>query len=66
MHKMFTNPNHPLVCQKRMKFIPERLKVIEQEVAKLIKVNVIKESHYLDWLTNVVVAPKKGEVDSMG
>ena len=28
---------------------------------KLIKANVIRESHYPDWLANIVVAPKKGE-----
>ena len=41
VHKLFTDPDHPLVRQKR-KFAPERLKVIEEEVAKLIKANVIK------------------------
>ena len=61
MHKLFTNPEHPLVHQKRRKFAPECLKVIEEEVAKLIKASVIKEAHYPEWLANVVVAPKKGE-----
>ena len=60
VHKLFTDPNHPLVYQKRRKFIPEWLKVIEEKVSKLIKVDVIKESHYPYWLPNVVVAPKKG------
>ena len=41
-------------------FAPKCLKVIEEEVAKLIKANVIRKSHYLDWLANVVVAPQKG------
>ena len=59
VHKLFTDPNHPLVRQKRIKFAPERLKVKEKEVAKLIKANVIIESHYPNWLANVVVAPKK-------
>ena len=61
MHKLFTNPKHSLVRQKQKKFAPERLKVIEDEVKKLIKANVVREIHYLDWLANVVVAPKKGE-----
>ena len=61
VHKLFTNPNHSLVRQKRKKFTPKRLKVIKEEVAKLIKANVIREFHYLDWLANVVVAPKKRE-----
>ena len=29
VHKLFTNPNHSLVHQKRIKFTPECLKVIE-------------------------------------
>ncbi|GFZ05308.1 hypothetical protein Acr_17g0008800 [Actinidia rufa] len=37
------------------------MKVIEEEVAKLIKANVIRESHYSDWLANFVVASKKGK-----
>ena len=36
------------------------MKVIKEEVAKLIKVDVIREYHYPDWLSNIVVAPKKG------
>ncbi|GFS38896.1 hypothetical protein Acr_00g0060030 [Actinidia rufa] len=61
MHKLFTKPEYSPVRQKRRKFAPERLKVIEDEVNKLIKANVVREAHYPDWLANVVVAPKKGE-----
>ncbi|GFS45972.1 hypothetical protein Acr_00g0099270 [Actinidia rufa] len=60
MHKLFTNPESSPVRQKRRKFAPERLKVIEDEVDKLIRANVVREAHYPDWLANVVVAPKKG------
>ncbi|GFY95348.1 hypothetical protein Acr_10g0007330 [Actinidia rufa] len=49
------------ITPKRRKFTLERLKVIEEEVAKLIKANVIRESHYPDWLANIIVTPKKGE-----
>ena len=28
-------------------------------MVKLIKANVIRETHYSDWLTNIVVAPNK-------
>ncbi|GFS38889.1 hypothetical protein Acr_00g0059990 [Actinidia rufa] len=61
MHKLFTDPKHSPVRQKRRKFAPERLKVIEDKVNKLIRANVVREAHYPDWLANVVVAPKKGE-----
>ncbi|GFZ18422.1 hypothetical protein Acr_27g0001610 [Actinidia rufa] len=42
MHKMFTKPEYSPVRQKRRKFAPERLKVIEDEISKLIRANVIK------------------------
>ena len=61
VHKLFTNCDYPLVRQKRRKFAPKHLKVIEEEVAKLIKANVTKKSHYPYWLANVVVAPPKEE-----
>ncbi|GFS42516.1 hypothetical protein Acr_00g0080270 [Actinidia rufa] len=38
MHKLFTKPEYSPVRQKRRKFAPERLKVIEDEVNKLIKI----------------------------
>ncbi|GFZ19944.1 hypothetical protein Acr_28g0006490 [Actinidia rufa] len=60
MHKLFTKPDCSPVRQKRRKFAPERLKVIEDEISKLIKANVVREAHYPDWLANVVVAPQKG------
>ncbi|XP_057510773.1 uncharacterized protein LOC130793147 [Actinidia eriantha] len=41
MHKLFTNPKYSPIHQKRRKFAPERLKVIEDEVNKLIKANVV-------------------------
>ena len=37
------------------------MKVIEEEVSKLIKASVIRDSHYLNWLANVIVAPKNGK-----
>ena len=62
VHKLFIDTDYSLVCQKRRKFALECLKIIEEEeVVKLIKTNVIKESHYPEWLANVVVVPKKGE-----
>ena len=61
VYKLFTDPDHPPFCQKIRKFTPEHLKVIEEEVAKFIKANVKEEYHYLDWLANVIVTPKKGK-----
>ena len=61
VHKLFANPNHPPISQKRRKFTPERLKAIEEKVLKIINANVIRESHYPERLVNVVVALKKGD-----
>ena len=61
VHNLFINLDHSLVHQKRRKFAPKCLKVREDKVAKLNKTNVIRESHYLDWLANVVVALPKGK-----
>ena len=58
VYELFTDLDHPLVCQKGRKFIPKRLKVIEEEVDKLIKANAIRKFHYPDWLANVVVILK--------
>ena len=60
IHKLFTDLEHPTVRQKRRKFSLARLKVIEKEVAKLMKANLIRESDYRNWLANVVVVPPKG------
>ncbi|GFS36775.1 hypothetical protein Acr_00g0047960 [Actinidia rufa] len=59
IHNLFTDPDHPPIFQKRRKFTLEQLKIIEDEVSKLVKADVIKESHYPDWLANIVVALKK-------
>ena len=65
IHKLFTNPDHSLIHQRRRKFTPEHLEVIEEEVAKLIKANIIKKSHYLDCSPTLSSPQKKGEVESM-
>ena len=53
VHKLFINLDHPLICQKRRKFAPKSLKVIEDEVSKLVKARIIRESHYPNWLANL-------------
>ncbi|GFY99208.1 hypothetical protein Acr_13g0006090 [Actinidia rufa] len=52
---------HPDFLDRHKEVRPERLNIIEKEMAKLIKTSVIRESHYPNWLANVVVAPKKGK-----
>ncbi|XP_056698514.1 uncharacterized protein [Spinacia oleracea] len=58
-HKLNVNPNFKPVKQKRRKFSPERNKIIDEKVQKLIDSGKIREVKYPDWLANVVVVGKK-------
>ena len=55
VHRLQVDPDHPPVKQKRRKFAPERNKVINEEVQKLLDIASIREVHYPDWLANIVV-----------
>ena len=59
VHRLQVNPDHPPVKQKRCKFAPERNKVINEEVLKLLDIGSIREVHYPEWPTNVIVVQKK-------
>ena len=59
MHKLQVDPNFSPVKQKRRKFAPERNKVINEEIQKLIDIGSVREVNYPDWLANVVVVRKK-------
>ena len=47
------------IRQKVLRFHPNRQKIIQSEVKKLIAVGFIREVDYPEWLVNVVVVPKK-------
>ena len=57
-HKLKTNPSFKPVRQKRRRFAPERQKVINEEVGKLLQVGAIREVEYPEWLANVVLVKK--------
>ena len=57
-HRLNTNPSFKPVKQKRRSFAPERQKVINEEVSKLLQVGAIKEVEYPEWLANVVLVKK--------
>ena len=59
MHRLQVDPDHPPVKQKRRKFAPERNRVVNEEVQKLLDIVSVCEVHYPDWLANVVVVRKK-------
>ena len=46
------------VKQKRRIFAPERQKVINEEVGKLLQERAIREVEYPEWLANVVLVKK--------
>ncbi|XP_074298381.1 uncharacterized protein LOC141629252 [Silene latifolia] len=58
-HKLSVDPSYKPVQQKRRKFASERKKVINQEVDNLLAAGKIREAKYPEWLSNVVVVPKK-------
>ena len=58
-HRLQVDPDYPPVRQKRRKFAPERNKIVNEEVQKLLDIGSVREVHYPDWLANVVVVKKK-------
>ena len=58
VHNLIVDLTYKLVIQSRHRFNPERYTVISKEVGKLFKAKFIKEDHYLEWLTNVVMVKK--------
>ena len=58
-HKLNILPNMRPMRQKVRSFHPNRQKVIQMKIDKLLVVGFIKEATYPDWFANVVMVPKK-------
>ncbi|RVW67538.1 hypothetical protein CK203_062358 [Vitis vinifera] len=58
-HKLNVFPAARPVRQKIRRFHPDRQRVIQDEINKLLEAGFIREVSYPDWLANVVVVPKK-------
>ncbi|XP_024009251.1 uncharacterized protein LOC112084363 [Eutrema salsugineum] len=58
-HELNVDPTFKPIKQKRRKLGPERAKAVNDEVERLIKVGLIPEAKYPDWLANLVVVKKK-------
>ena len=58
-HQLNVDPSHKPVKHKRRKLGPEKAKVINEEVERLLKAGLIREVKYPDWLANIVVVKKK-------
>ncbi|KAL2249815.1 UNVERIFIED_CONTAM: hypothetical protein Sindi_2455200 [Sesamum indicum] len=60
-HHLNIDPNIKLVKQKKRNFGPEKDKIIQAEVDKLLATRHIKEIQFFEWLTNVILVPSSGE-----
>ncbi|KAL0411873.1 UNVERIFIED_CONTAM: hypothetical protein Slati_3777000 [Sesamum latifolium] len=60
-HHLNIDPNYKPIKQKKRYFGPEKDKIIQAEVNKLMAAGHIKEIQFPEWLSNVVLVPKPGE-----
>lgn len=58
-HKLGVDLKAKPVMQKQRKLAPERRMAVCEEVDKLLEADAIREVHYPEWLSNMVVVPKK-------
>ena len=58
-HRLNVLPTARPIRQRVRHFHPDRQKIIRDEIDKLLEAGFIREVEYQDWLTNVVVVPKK-------
>lgn len=58
-HRLNTLATSRLVQQKIRRFHPDRQKIIQNEIEKLLAAGFIREVKYPEWLANVVMVPKK-------
>ena len=57
-HRLSVSPFFKPIKQKRRSFVPERQKMINEEVGKLLQACAIREVEYPEWLANVVLVKK--------
>jgi hypothetical protein len=57
-HRLYVDPNHRPIKQKRRNFARERNQAIHEEVEKLLQAGFIQEVDYPEWLANVVLVKK--------
>ena len=57
-HKLNVNPERKPIQQRQRVFAPKRDQAVTNEVTKLLAAGFIREVHYPEWLTNVVLVKK--------
>ncbi|KAK4385563.1 hypothetical protein Sango_2680300 [Sesamum angolense] len=60
MYHLKMDPSIRLVNQKKRHFGPEKDKIIQEKVNKLLSARHIKEIQFSEWLSNIVLVPKPG------
>ena len=60
-HRLNVGPSFKPIKQKRRSFAPERQKVINEEVSKLLQAGAIREVEYPEFLANVVLVKKAND-----
>ncbi|XP_026458954.1 uncharacterized protein LOC113359557 [Papaver somniferum] len=58
-HHLRIDPSFKPVRQKMRRIAPELHTVVEKELKKLQESGIIRKSHYPQWISNMVVVPKK-------
>ncbi|KAL0462787.1 UNVERIFIED_CONTAM: hypothetical protein Slati_0166300 [Sesamum latifolium] len=64
-HHLNIDPNIKSVKQKKRHFGPEKDKIIQAEVDKLMAAGHIEEIQFPEWLSNVVLMPKPRGSDNV-
>jgi hypothetical protein len=60
-HELHLDPKAIPVRQRLHHFSQDKKDVIKREIVKLLDVGFIKEVYHSDWLTNLVLVPKKNK-----
>lgn len=60
VHRLNIKPDDKPVIQKRRQFGEQQNEIIENEVAKLLKIRHIERIKFPRWVANVVLVPKPG------
>ena len=60
-HRLNVSPSFKPVKQKRRSFTPKRQKAINEEVAKLLQAEAIREVDHPEWLANVMLIRKAND-----
>lgn len=58
VHQLNVDENAKPIKKKRRSFAAERNQVAANEIEKLLQANFIREVHYPEWLTNIVLVKK--------